>query len=111
MIPAGYVPPPGELVNSLVPNMGVHFSSPSTSEEFQGKTFRRTLIYGFANGKLAFVEPMITRAFLQSKTDDSGVFTVPAVVSKPGYYPSRWSIKHRVDDGSIDIILDEFVLR
>ncbi len=110
MIPAGYFPPPGALVDSLVPNMGVHFTSPSTSEEFMGAPFRRTLIYGFANGKLAFVEPMITRSFLKSKTDDTGTFTVPAVVSKPGYYPSRWSIKHRPDN-SVDIILDEFVQR
>lgn len=110
MVPAGYFPPPGNLVDSLVPGMGVHYTSPSTSEEFQGKPFRRTLIYGFANAKLAFVEPMITRAFLQSKTNDSGTFTVPAVVAKPGYYPSRWSIRHN-EDSSIDIILDQFVKR
>jgi hypothetical protein len=110
MVPAGYVPPPGALVDSLVPAMGVHYTSPSTSEEFQGKPFRRTLIYGFANAKLAFVEPMITRAFLLSKTNDSGTFTVPAVVAKPGYYPSRWSIRHN-SDATIDIILDQFVLR
>ncbi|WP_184201860.1 DUF5602 domain-containing protein [Armatimonas rosea] len=110
MVPAGYFPPPGKLVDSLVPGMGVHYTSPSTSEEFQGKPFRRTLIYGFANAKLAFVEPMITRAFLQSKTNDSGTFTVPDAVAKPGYYPTRWSVRHNADS-SIDIILDQFVKR
>ncbi len=110
MVPAGYFPPPGALVSSLVPGMGVHYSSPSTSPEFMGAKFTRTLIYGFANAKLAFVEPMITRAFLQSKTNDSGAIPVPDKVAKPGYYPSRWSIKHGTD-GSIDIILDQFVVR
>ncbi|WP_395140603.1 hypothetical protein [Armatimonas sp.] len=109
-MPAGYFPPPGALANSLVPNMGVHYSSPSTSPELTGGTFTSTLIYGFANAKLAFVEPMITRAFFLSKTNVSGAIPVPATVAKPGYYPSRWSIKHGTD-GSIDIILDQFVQR
>lgn len=108
-VPAGYVPPP-DPANSVVPQMGMHWSSPSTSLEFTPAGFSRTLIYGFAHGKLAFVEPMITRDYLLSRTNSAATFTVPDLVAKHGYYPSRYRIEHN-EDRSIDIILDQFVVR
>jgi hypothetical protein len=76
-----------------VPNMGVHWVD-STSSEFRGKPFTATFIYGFYHGKMLFVEPMITLAFLQTHPDVSFDVKQPAAFQTSGYYPTRWSIHY-----------------
>lgn len=85
-IPTDYMS--GEVA---VPNMGVHWAD-STSSEFRGRLFTATFIYGFYHGKMLFVEPMITQAFLQSHPDVSFNVKQPAAFQTPGYYPVKWSI-------------------
>jgi len=63
-VPEGYVLAPG----SEEPGVGAHWIDPA-SHEFHGKAFTHTFIYGSYDGRLIFVEPMMSKAFLESKPD------------------------------------------
>ena len=81
-----------------IPNMGVHWTD-SLSSEYHGVLFTHTFVYGFYKSKMLFVEPMITKAFLETKTDITLPVKQPEVFQKSGYYPSNYrihydSIKH-----------------
>ena len=86
-LPTGYAALPGG-----VPLMGAHWIDP-TSPELNGAPFSETFIFGTWNGELIFAEPMITKAFLDSRPDFTAEIPVPAEVATPGYYPSSYSIR------------------
>lgn len=88
LIPAGYVLP----APMAVPQMGVHWVDP-TSPELNGKTFTRTFIYGSWDGELIFAEPMITKAFLEARTDSSFALPAAARYPKPGYHPTTYRVR------------------
>ena len=88
-VPVGYICPPG----TEFPRMGVHWLDPATPE-LHGQPFTQTFIYGFYDGKMNFVEPMITRAFLETKPDFTAPIKLPRAYPKPGYYPTRYSIRY-----------------
>ena len=75
------------------PNMGVHWTD-SLSSEFHGVMFTHTFVYGFYKSKMLFVEPMITKAFLDTKTDITLPVKQPAAFQKPGYYPSYYQVHY-----------------
>lgn len=85
-LPAAEFAPPGYLPGSAlakapaeavaVPRMGMHWLDPR-SEELNGQPFRRTFIYGSWAGKLIFAEPMITKAYLETRPDFSAPLAVP----------------------------------
>lgn len=87
LIPAGYVVPP----DTAVERMGEHGVNPQ-GEEFLGRPFRHTFIYGYHGGELIFVEPMITRDFLLSAPDVTLPVTRPLAYSVDGHYPGRYRI-------------------
>lgn len=74
-----------------VPQMGVHWVDP-TSPEFTGQRFRNTFIYGSWDGKFIFAEPMITRAFIESKPDVTAPIGVAAPYAAPGFHPSSYRV-------------------
>jgi hypothetical protein len=76
-----------------VPNMGVHWAD-TLSSEYQGQKFTKTLIYGFYHGKMLFVEPMITKEFLETHPDITMDVKQPSAFQNPGYYPTKWSIHY-----------------
>ena len=86
-VPAGYVALPG-----AVPLMGAHWVDP-TSPELNGDQFGQTFIFGTWDGELIVAEPMITKAFLDSKPSFSAEIPVPEQVDVPGYYPTRYGIR------------------
>ena len=86
-MPAGYVAIPG-----AVPMMGAHWVDP-TSPELNGEPFTRTFIFGTWDGKLVFAEPMIARAFLESRPDFEAELPLPREVAEAGYYPSRYAVR------------------
>jgi len=106
-VPKDYISPG----NEAVPGMGVHWVD-GTSGEFNGKTFDQTFIWGFSRGQLLFLEPMITKAFLESTTSS---FTTelkqPASVQRAGLYPKRYSIRHDTVAKVYRITLDELMPR
>jgi hypothetical protein len=87
-VPAGYVAP----APTAIPMMGVHWVDP-TSPELNGKPFDKTFIYGSWDGKLIFAEPMITKAFLESRPDFTAPVAVPQQYGTPGYYTTSYSIR------------------
>lgn len=76
-----------------VPQMGWHWID-TRSGEFHGQPFTATMIYGFYDGKIAFVEPMITRDFMLSKTPAGTDFPTPAKVHKTGSYPTHYDLTY-----------------
>jgi hypothetical protein len=86
LVPAGYTKLPGG-----VPLMGAHWVDPS-SPELNGELFTRTFLYGSWDGELAFAEPMITKAFMEAKTDFRGPIPTPARYAAPGYYATEYRV-------------------
>lgn len=104
-IPAGYVPTPG-----AVPRMGAHWVDP-TSPEFTGEGFSRTFLYGFWDGRMNFLEPMVTKAYIESikQTPTQTIsFSIPQppAFEKAGFYPGRYTIRYNADTQTYDIVLE-----
>lgn len=90
LIPAAYTTAPmtGEG------RMGWHWFDPA-SDEFHGHDFTKTFIYGYYDGKMNFMEPMITKAYLDSKPTMSEKIKLPARYPVTGvYYPTSYSVKY-----------------
>lgn len=97
-VPEGYVFAP----ESEEPGMGGHWIDPE-SHEFHGEDFTTTFIYGSYDGDVIFYEPMITRAYLESKPDVEIPVRVPKKYSVSGYYPSGYSVR-------FDPVREEYVV-
>jgi hypothetical protein len=89
LVPAGYK----VFAETAVNQMGVH-AIDTAAPEFHGKPFTATFIYGYYKGRLIFLEPMVTRSFLQTKPNFYGPVKIPAKYSRPGYYPTSYSVKY-----------------
>ena len=88
------LPPDYQVIpDTAVPMMGVH-AIDMTAPELHGKPFTETFIYGYDNGKLIFLEPMVTQAFLQSKPSATMPVKTPAKYSEPGYYPTSYTVRY-----------------
>jgi hypothetical protein len=105
-VPKDYISPG----NQAVPAMGVHWVD-AASGEFNGKTFDQTFIWGFGKGQLLFIEPMITKAFLESTTSFTTELKQPESVQRAGLYPKRYSIRHDTATKVYRISLDELTPR
>jgi hypothetical protein len=81
-----YVPAPDGVAK-----MGWHWVD-SRAPELNGKTFKSTFIYGYYDGQLIFLEPMMTRKFLLSKAHFSKTLSQPAQVRVHGYYPAKYGL-------------------
>jgi hypothetical protein len=93
-----YLPPGYVRLPAGVPQMGTHWADP-TSPELAGKgKFTETLIYGTYEGKVTFMEPMVSFDFLKNKPNLSKAMPLPKKYNKQGYYPMRYSIKQVGDD-------------
>ncbi len=109
--PAG-VMPPGYITapDFAEPRMGLHWGD-QNAPEFHGKPFTYSFIYGSYNGQLAFIEPMATMAFLQSKQNVSEPIPQPGTYPGPGYYPTRWSLRYDAGRKEYTLVLREMVKR
>lgn len=106
-IPAGYISPPGNLT---IPRMGTHLLDP-TSPELNGETFTQTFIWGFYDGAIHFLEPMITTAFIESVKGLDGQAVVtplvqPQTVAKAGYYPTHYSVRYDAKAKAYSVALE-----
>jgi hypothetical protein len=104
-VPRGYMRAPG-----AVPRMGAHWFDP-TSPEFNGKPFTTTFLYGSYDGRLTFVEPMITREFLESRPNHSEDLKLPRAYAQPGYYPTRYRVTHDPAKHEYSVVLEGLVKR
>jgi hypothetical protein len=85
-IPAGFIATPGVM------KMGVHWVDP-TGPEFKGTPFTQTFLYGAFDGKVTFIEPMITKAFIESKAESVQSIKQPKVFPA-GSFPTAYSMKY-----------------
>ncbi|RRJ85081.1 DUF5602 domain-containing protein [Aestuariirhabdus litorea] len=102
LLPEGYLLPPG----TAVPQMGAHAIDP-TAAEFNQQPFTTTFIYGYYNRQQTFLEPMISLAFLQSRPDFTSAVPRPQAYSKPGPYPSSYSVKYHPATNLYEVSLGE----
>lgn len=103
-LPAGYVPTPA------VPMMGTHWLDPAAPELNRG-TFTQTFIAGSWDGRATFLEPMITKAFLESRPDFTARIPVVRSHAEPGWYPQAYAIRWNADSREWHITLRDFARR
>ncbi|MEP0916398.1 DUF5602 domain-containing protein [Leptolyngbya sp. DQ-M1] len=105
-IPAGYVMAP----DSAEPGQGSHWIDPK-SDEFQGAPhgFNHTFIYGFYNGKMNFLEPMISKAAFDQRQSFQKTIARPVRYSTLGRYPRQYSMSYDSQAHQFRISLSKFV--
>lgn len=102
-VPVGYVNPGAPPV----PLMGTHLvdlSSPELHPQHP-QTFTHTFLYGTWNGRLIFVEPMVTTAFLATRPDVTKPIGVASRYEVAGYYPDHYSVRWEPVAGEYRIAL------
>lgn len=88
-MPEGYILPGG----TEVARMSAHAIDP-TSPELNKRSFVKTFIYGFYDGKMIFIEPMMTKDFLETRPNVTDRIRLPKSYSMHAYYPTAYSVKH-----------------
>ena len=86
-----YVPPFYIAGPSGVPMMGWHWVD-LRSPEFGGKPFTTTYIYGYYNGEMIFLEPMMALSFLKNHPQFAKDVPLPRHVARAGNYPGGYSM-------------------
>lgn len=105
-VPTGYILPPG----TAVPRMGAHWIDPKAGE-LNGEPFIKTFLYGNYDGKLIFFEPMITKSFFETKMNLTEFIRLPQKYAKPGYYPTKYSVRYDAKKREYTVALEGMVLR
>ena len=105
-MPKGYVLPPG----TEIPRMGAHAIDP-TSGEFNGKPFTATFIYGFYNGQMIFLEPMVSESYLRTGPDWVAPVPVPESYSLHAHYPTQYGIKYDEIEKEYVVSLENLISR
>lgn len=106
-IPAGYVSVP----NSVVPRMGSHWVNP-LGRELNGQPFTTTFLFGSYDGRLIFAEPMITKSFLETKTNVTELIKLPKSYERRGaYYPTKYTIRYDAATKEYTVALEGMTLR
>lgn len=105
---AGYMPSTYIRLPAGVPEMGVHWANPASPELAGSGKFTETLIFGSYDGKLTFIEPMVSYDFLKNNPNLNKTVPLPAKFAKSGYYPMKYSIRQVGDE--IQVSLDDLML-
>lgn len=100
MAPSYFIPPA-----SQVSKMGLHAIS-MAAPEMNGKPFSNTFIYGYHQGRLIFLEPMITLSYLQSRPNSAMDLFTPPAYSYPGWFPSRYRTAYDPKSQMYSLVLD-----
>ncbi|HVF97210.1 MAG TPA: hypothetical protein VM871_07820 [Flavisolibacter sp.] len=105
---AGFMPPTYINPGGGVPQMGAHWLD-VTTPELNGAPFTETFIFGSYDGKVTFMEPMITEAFILANPSFQRSIPQPAKYQAAGWHPTKMRIEKK--DGATNIILEGFVKR
>jgi hypothetical protein len=111
-LPAGALAPTGYSADVMgIPRMGLHWGDP-TSPEYSGQAFTSTFIYGSYDGKLIFAEPMLSKAYLESKpAADVKPVKQPGQYALSGYQPTSFTVSFDAVRKEYRIALTGLVLR
>lgn len=103
--------PPGYLPGMPSTQMGMHWNDPAAPER-NGQPFTHTFIYGSYDGAFIFYEPMVTKAFLETKP--VGVVTPIKLATQfatHGYQATSYKVAYDPDAKEYHIALTALVLR
>jgi hypothetical protein len=103
--PSGYTLDP-----AAIPRMGVHAGAADAPEN-RGQPFATTFVYGFYDGGLIFLEPMLTRAFLLSRPDTIMRIATPARYPRAGSYATAYAVRYDAAAREYRVELRDFVGR
>ena len=92
-VPTGYVPPPGPAATNAVPQMGLHWID-TKAPELNGQPFTKTFIFGSWDGRFIFVEPMLTKAYLDTHPNSTQALPQPANWPTAGRFPTSYSVNY-----------------
>jgi hypothetical protein len=92
------------------PSVGTHWGD-TLAPEFHGKPFTATFVYGFQDGKMIFLEPMVALSYLQASPSFGGEVSQPAAFQREGYYPTRYAVSSSSKDSTVTIALEGLTLR
>lgn len=110
-VPPSQQPPDYQSFGAVVPRMGDHLTDP-TGLEFTGATFTHTLIWGAFDGRLTFVEPMITNALFEELASDGDEIQTPVKMPdafpEAGPYPTRYDISYHPDEDAYSVSFEAF---
>ena len=94
-VPAKYIHRDHINVGAAVPDMGNHLiNSKSPELAKNGPPFTHTFIFGAYDGRISFLEPMITHAYLASKPSMCAPIKQPQAWQAEGSYPTKYCIRY-----------------
>jgi hypothetical protein len=111
-LPARHAPADYLDVGAAVAAMGNHLvdaRDPELADSTLG--FSHTFIYGTYDGKLIFLEPMVSHAFLSSRPQQCRPVRSPSAYAAAGYYPTTYCVRHDGNSGSYRVTLEGLVYR
>lgn len=109
-LPANHVPAP-----DAVPRMGNHWVD-ADAPEMNGQPFSMTFLFGSWDGRVTFLEPMITKASLEDVREREGQMMRAAIpqpdsVATPGYYPTAYSVQYDDREETYAVVLEGLTRR
>jgi hypothetical protein len=106
-VPEGYVD-----VGAAVAAMGNHLVDSRDPELADPKFgFSRTFIYGAYDGKLIFLEPMVSHRFLSSRPQRCTPVRAPKAYATAGYYPTSYCVRYDAASATYRVTLEGLVYR
>ena len=103
-----YLPPDYKLDQFSEAGMGVH-AFDTSGKEFHGQAFDHTLIYGYSFAKMYFIEPSVSKAYLDYPTNFSADIKQPQAFKFHGSYPTKYYIRYDSNTNEFQISIDNFV--
>ena len=106
-LPDGYVD-----VGAAVAGMGNHLvdsRDPELADPSLG--FSRTFIYGSYDGRLIFLEPMVSHAYLSSRPQQCTPLRSPQAVAVSGWYPTQYCVRYDTVEDAHLVTLEGLVYR
>ncbi|WP_431271430.1 DUF5602 domain-containing protein [Dankookia sp. P2] len=101
--PAEGIPPPGLRRGAGTPRMGQHWGIADAVPDQPGRPFEKVMVIGSYDGRLIFLEPMMTRAFLLTRPDVTIPIRAPARAEGRLWWPDAYRVSFR--DGVYRIAL------
>jgi hypothetical protein len=111
-LPEQHVPQDYIDVGAAVAAMGNHLVDARDPELADPKLgFSSTFIYGAYDGKLIFLEPMVSHAFLSSRPQQCRPVRAPRTYAIGGYYPTSYCVRYDAPSATYRVTLEGLVNR
>lgn len=108
-IPQDYKSDNGHTGDAIA-RMGVHWWD-NTTPEANGGLFTTTMLFGVYHGAITFIEPMISKTYLESQPTVTLDIKQPLSYQRSGYWPTKYSITYDANSKEYHITLEAFVKR